>query len=49
MVKRGKESAYRLWIKPDVHQAREQLPGSIRQRVKKALDELLVNPRPSFQ
>ncbi len=47
MVKQGKQAAYRLWIEPEVHAAREDLPGNIRQRIKKALDDLIANPRPS--
>ncbi len=46
MVKRGR-ATYRLWIEPEVHSAREELPGSIRQRVKRLLDGLSANPRPS--
>lgn len=47
MVKRGKQAAYRVWIEPEVHSAREELPGNIRQRVKRLLDDLAKNPRPS--
>lgn len=47
MVKRGKKTVYRLWIEPEVHSAREELPGNIRQRVKRLLDSLSVEPRPS--
>lgn len=46
MVKRGKKTKYRLWIEPEVHSARENLPGNIRQRVKRLLDELITAPRP---
>jgi mRNA interferase RelE/StbE len=48
MVKRGKQAAYRLWVEPEVHAAREELPGNIRQRIKKALDGLPTDPRPSI-
>ncbi len=48
MVKRGKQIAYRLWIEPEVHAARLDLPGNVRQRIKKALDDLRINPRPSI-
>ncbi len=47
MVKRGKKRTYRLWVEPEVHSAREELPGNVRQRVKRILDGLSVNPRPS--
>ncbi len=46
MVKRGKQSEYRIWIEPDVNSAREELPGNIRQRVKRVLDGFSANPRP---
>jgi len=38
MVKRGKKTTYRLWIDPQVHAARKELPGIVRQRVKRILD-----------
>jgi mRNA interferase RelE/StbE len=47
MVRRGKKRSYRLWIEPEVQVAREELPGNIRQRVKRILDDLISNPRPS--
>ena len=47
MVKRGKKTIYRLWIEPEVHSARDELPGNVRQRVKRTLDGLSANPRPS--
>lgn len=47
MVKRGKPF-YRLWIEPEVHAAREELPGNIRQRIKKALDDLKADLRPAI-
>lgn len=47
MVKRGKRIKYLLWIEPQVHSARESLPGNIRQRVRRLLDELDADPRPS--
>ncbi|WKZ52323.1 MAG: hypothetical protein QY329_06215 [Anaerolineales bacterium] len=48
MVKRGKQAAYRLWVEPEVHAAREELPGNVRQRIKKALDDLIKEPRPAI-
>jgi len=47
MVKRGKRKIYHLWIEPEVHSAREELPGNIRHRIKRVLDGLCVDPRPS--
>ena len=47
MVKRGEKITYRLWIEPEVHSAREQLPGNVRQRVKQILNGLRANPRSS--
>jgi hypothetical protein len=47
MVKRGKKTTYRLWIEPEVHSAREELTGNVRQRVKRILDGLSANPRPA--
>ncbi len=47
MVKRGKKTTYRLWIEPEVHSVRESLPGNIRQRVRRLLNELVADPRPS--
>jgi mRNA interferase RelE/StbE len=37
---------YSLLIEPAAHAQREQLPGHIRQRVKRAIDALAENPRP---
>lgn len=34
-------------MRPDVHTARKKLPGRIRQQVKRTVDELSQNPRPS--
>ena len=36
---------YRIWLEPEVHQARNTLPGSVRQRVKRAIEKLSSNPR----
>ena len=46
MVKRGKQAPYLLWIEPEAHAAREELPGNVRQRIKRVLDELATIPRP---
>ena len=45
MVKRGR--SYRLWIEPEVHAARKDLPGNVRQRVKRVVESLSANPQPS--
>lgn len=36
---------YRIWLEPEVHQLRRSLPGSVRQRVKRAINKLSNNPR----
>jgi mRNA-degrading endonuclease RelE of RelBE toxin-antitoxin system len=35
-----------LWVEPSVHQARKQLPGHIRQRVKQVIASLADDPQP---
>ena len=45
MVKSARH--FRLWIEPDVHSAREVLPGNIRQRMKRIFNNLSVEPRPA--
>ncbi|HAI67947.1 MAG TPA: type II toxin-antitoxin system RelE/ParE family toxin [Gammaproteobacteria bacterium] len=39
---------YELLIEPIAHQQRKQLPGHIRQRVKRAIDDLEIEPRPHY-
>lgn len=39
-------SNYTVYISPETFQAIKQLPGNIRQRIKKAIRELSNNPRP---
>jgi len=36
----------RLLLEPEVHEARKHLPGSVRQRVKHAIEDLRSEPRP---
>jgi mRNA-degrading endonuclease RelE of RelBE toxin-antitoxin system len=38
---------YSLWLLAEVHEARKTLPSVIRQRVRRIIDELQVDPRPS--
>lgn len=38
---------FRLWIEPEVHAARESLPGNVRQRVKRIVNGLSVEPCPT--
>lgn len=38
---------YDVLLEPSVHQARKQLPGRFRQRVKRAIAALADDPRPS--
>lgn len=40
-------SDYDLLIEPQVHEARKQLPGNVRQQIKRVMDSLAVNPRPA--
>lgn len=40
-------SRYELLIEPQAHEARTQLPGHIRQRVKRAIADLATAPRPA--
>ncbi len=48
MVKRvAKPTKYQLWIEAEVHEVRKELPGNVRQRIKRLLSELANQPRPS--
>jgi mRNA-degrading endonuclease RelE of RelBE toxin-antitoxin system len=49
MVKRTREpvESYRVWIEPEVHVLRNELPGKVRQRIKREIDHLADRPRPS--
>ena len=38
---------YTLFIEPEVHAAREKLPGHVRQRLRRAIESLAQEPRPS--
>jgi mRNA-degrading endonuclease RelE of RelBE toxin-antitoxin system len=38
---------YHVWIEPEVHAAREALPGNVRQRIKRLLGSFGSEPRPS--
>lgn len=40
-------SHYKLFLEPEVHEARTRLPGQVRQRVKQAIDDLADEPRPA--
>lgn len=37
---------YRVWLLASVHNQRRNLPGVVRQRIKKIIDALAENPRP---
>ena len=37
---------YNLFIEPSAHKQRKQLPGHVRQRIKRAIDDLKNDPRP---
>lgn len=36
-----------MWIEPEVHARRDQLPGKVRQRIKKQIDDFANQPRPA--
>jgi mRNA-degrading endonuclease RelE of RelBE toxin-antitoxin system len=36
---------YTVWLEPDVHAARKDWPGNIRQRLRRILDDFATNPR----
>ena len=38
---------YKVWLSPTVHAERKRLPGNVRQRIIRMLDELANTPRPS--
>ena len=40
-------SKYRVFVQPDAWQAVKQLPGNVRQRVKRSIDALQDDPRPA--
>jgi len=35
-----KQANYRLWVEPEAYTARENLPGNIRQWIKRAIEDL---------
>src|SRR5262245_13560430 len=37
---------YDLFLEPEVHTARQELPGNVRQRVRRAIESLGDDPRP---
>jgi mRNA interferase RelE/StbE len=45
MVKAGDQLSYRVWLEPEVHAGRNQLPGKIRQRIKKLMAGFITRPR----
>ena len=38
---------YKVWMRSAVHASRKQLPGQVRQRIKRIIDDLEQNPRPA--
>jgi mRNA-degrading endonuclease RelE of RelBE toxin-antitoxin system len=40
-------TSYDLWLEPEVHHARKDLPGNFRQQIKRAVEQLAVDPRPA--
>jgi mRNA interferase RelE/StbE len=41
------ELRYAVFVAPDVHDQRRELPGIVRQRVQEAIEELSTSPRPA--
>ena len=39
---------YDVWIERDAHDARSHLPGHVRQRIGRLIDELANDPRPNL-
>jgi mRNA interferase RelE/StbE len=39
---------YRLWIKDEAKRELRDLPGHIRQRIRKAIEQLKIEPRPQI-
>jgi mRNA-degrading endonuclease RelE of RelBE toxin-antitoxin system len=48
MVKRTSSGIYRVWIEPEAHAHRDQLPGKVRQRIKKQIESFASQPRPAI-
>ena len=44
--KKASQNPYKVWMRPELHAARKKLPGHLRQRIKRAIDSLQVQPRP---
>lgn len=40
-------ASYQVFIETEVHRNRKQLPGNIRQRIARTIDDLAANPRPT--
>ncbi len=40
-------NTYDLWLEPEVHAVRKDLPGNFRQQIKRAIDQLANGPRPA--
>ncbi len=36
---------YHLWLEPEVHKFRNSLPGNVRHRIKRVIDQLSITPR----
>lgn len=39
--------SYDLFLEPEVHDLRRELPGNLRQRIRRLIDELGATPRPA--
>lgn len=40
-------AGYRVWLRPSVHRDRRRLPGHVRQRIKRLIDDFGQDPRPA--
>ena len=38
--------SYDLFLEPEVHEARRNLPGNVRQRLRRAIEDLATDPHP---
>lgn len=47
MKKKSKVPGYKIWMRPAVYASRKQLPGHIRQQIKRMIDDLEQSPRPA--
>lgn len=46
MKPRLRPPRYKVWVQPRVHAVRTRLPGDVRQRIRRAIDDLAQDARP---